>query len=641
MGRQRVLLLGMSLSWAVLIPLTILAVFFFPNWRWENQHALLLLDEVEATLCIIVGVLLLLARKIRREATAFVIWSATALLVLGVTWEIRTFVEEMASLVWLGSTSRLVGAALFTIALTPLCRKVPIPRYSRTWALLLTIIVCLIGIIFSEWLPSGIVDNHLYTPVRIMYLVSAIGYLVPALYFVIYQKLTQRRSQAEEILVVNIALYFGLSALLIAESNLWNVAWWLPRFLQVILFISSLSYIFIIYQKNQEVILASEERFRKVFEESPMGIGLVGKDYRFASANPALCQLLGRSQEELAETPIRAFTHADDLYPVLAEHNRLLRGEIQSYHFENRWYHSSGRILWTHLSGAPIRNNRGRIQHVLLLVQDVSERVLTHQRTRDLIDRLSRTNADLEQFAHLASHDLKIPMNTISNYVEMLQSRYGSLFDAKAHHYMTFIVNACERMGTLVDDLLNFSRRDHKKIRRDSVDTSSLVQEVLSNLSSEIEAKAAVLSVERLPVVKGDRSQLFQVFQNLISNAVKFSGKEKPRVRIWAEESDPEWKFAVTDNGVGVDSANSLRIFEPLQKLHSDDKYPGTGLGLAISRSVVERHGGRIWVESETGKGSTFYFTLPKFPETEKETAETVQPNSLAGSSQSSETGLR
>jgi PAS domain S-box-containing protein len=225
---------------------------------------------------------------------------------------------------------------------------------------------------------------------------------------------------------------------------------------------------------------------------------------------------------------------------------------------------------------------------------------------------LTRSNEELQQFAYVASHDLQEPLRMISSYTQLLARRYGEHLDGDAKEFMAYIVDGAARMKQLIEDLLAYSRvgtrgRDFQKI-----DSNASLSRALANLRTAIESSGAQVTHDRLPEVVADGAQLSQIFQNLIGNAIKFRADEPPRIHVGAETRDQVWVFTVKDNGIGLDTQYADRIFMMFQRLHNKAEYPGTGIGLAIVKKIVERHGGRIWVESEPGKGATFGFTLAR-----------------------------
>jgi len=226
--------------------------------------------------------------------------------------------------------------------------------------------------------------------------------------------------------------------------------------------------------------------------------------------------------------------------------------------------------------------------------------------------QLSRSNAELEQFAYVASHDLQEPLRMIASYTQLILRRYGDRFDGDAREFMDFIVDGATRMKQLIEDLLAYSRvGTHGKAFRPT-DSGAAVQKALANLRAAIESSNGTVTCDPLPTINADEFQLVQLFQNLIGNALKFKGAETPRVHISVNEQADTWTFGVKDNGIGIDGEYFDRIFMVFQRLHSRADYPGTGIGLAICKKVVDRHGGRLWIESGVGSGSTFWFTVPK-----------------------------
>ena len=223
---------------------------------------------------------------------------------------------------------------------------------------------------------------------------------------------------------------------------------------------------------------------------------------------------------------------------------------------------------------------------------------------------LARSNAELEQFAYVASHDLQEPLRMISSYTQLLERRYGDQLDDKAKKYMFYAVDGAVRMQRLITDLLAYSRVGSRAQPLAKTDSHVALGEAIRNLSAAIAESGAVVTNADLPMVMADRVQLAQLFQNLIGNAIKFRGSESPRVHVGVERTAEGWVFCVRDNGIGIDARHFERIFVIFHRLHSREEYPGTGIGLALCRRIVERHGGRLWVESETGRGSAFLFSL-------------------------------
>jgi signal transduction histidine kinase len=237
----------------------------------------------------------------------------------------------------------------------------------------------------------------------------------------------------------------------------------------------------------------------------------------------------------------------------------------------------------------------------------------------DQSEDLRRSNAELEQFAYVASHDLQEPLRKVASFTQLLQRRYGDQLDERADQYIDFAVDGAKRMQQLINDLLAFSRVGRVNVERGVVALDAVVRDALANLAGAIEEAGAVvqLPAEPLPEVHGEPALLGAVFQNLVGNAVKFRGEDPVVVRVSIERHDGEWEIAVADNGIGIDAEYAERIFVIFQRLHPKDAYAGTGIGLALCRKIVEYHGGRIWLDTSVASGTTFRFTLPVLEKTE------------------------
>jgi signal transduction histidine kinase len=240
----------------------------------------------------------------------------------------------------------------------------------------------------------------------------------------------------------------------------------------------------------------------------------------------------------------------------------------------------------------------------------LQEKGLRDQRKR-AVEEMERSNQELEQFAYVASHDLQEPLRMVAAYTQLLAERYRGKLDEQADQYIAYAVEGALRMQALILDLLAFSRVGRTDIDRGNNDCNAAVDAALQNLRGAVEDSGAVITHAQLPAVAANRTQLVQLFQNLIGNAIKFRGKETPTIRVSAEEHGTDWRFSVADNSIGISHEYKDKIFVIFQRLHTRQEYPGNGMGLAICKKIVEHHGGRIWVESEPGHGSTFLFTLP------------------------------
>ncbi|HRC43580.1 MAG TPA: ATP-binding protein [Nitrospira sp.] len=244
------------------------------------------------------------------------------------------------------------------------------------------------------------------------------------------------------------------------------------------------------------------------------------------------------------------------------------------------------------------------------LGRERNDLIKARQDLEQSVTELARSNADLQQFAYVASHDLQEPLRMVSSYTQLLARRYKGKLDADADEFIAFAVDGANRMQRLIQDLLAYSRVNTGGRQFEPTAMETVLKAALDNLTNAVKESHGIITHDPLPAVMGDDKQLAQLFQNLLSNAVKFGGAQPPRIHISAKQADGEWLFSVRDHGIGIDPQYGDRIFVIFQRLHTREQFPGTGIGLAICKKIVERHGGRIWVESELGKGATFYFTM-------------------------------
>jgi signal transduction histidine kinase len=244
--------------------------------------------------------------------------------------------------------------------------------------------------------------------------------------------------------------------------------------------------------------------------------------------------------------------------------------------------------------------------------REIRARAQSEEKLAESVRELIASNRELEQFAYVASHDLQEPLRMVANYCQLLKRRYQSRLDADADEFIGFAVDGAQRMQGLIDDLLTYSRVGTRREAFAPVAVEAVLQDVLKNLAAAMAESAAVVTHDPMPIVTADASQLVQLFQNLIGNAIKFRGEKSPAVHVSVAPRGDDWLFGVRDYGIGIAPEYRSQVFLIFQRLHSKEEYPGTGIGLAISKKIVERHGGTIWVDSTEGGGSTFYFTLPQ-----------------------------
>ncbi len=365
----------------------------------------------------------------------------------------------------------------------------------------------------------------------------------------------------------------------------------------------------------EERVRESEARFRQTFELAASGICHV-IDGRFVRVNRSLCEILGYSEKELLGKTVKELSHPEDRDLSDAGRARIRRGEIETVRLEKRYVRKDGAVVWCKIAIALARDVFGVPQYEIAIFDDITDRKKAEAALRVAHEELKRSNAELEQFAYVASHDLQEPLRMVASYTQLLSRRYEAKLDGDAREFMAYVVDGAARMKQLIEDLLAYSRVGTKGGEFRPVAADAALRRALFNLRAGIEEAGAAVTYDPMPTLPADEVQLGQLFQNLIGNALKFRSDSVPRIHVAVKELPHEWEFEVRDNGIGIEKQYYERIFMVFQRLHNKGEYPGTGIGLAICKKVVERHGGRIWVESRPAqgpdRGSSFFFTLPK-----------------------------
>lgn len=362
----------------------------------------------------------------------------------------------------------------------------------------------------------------------------------------------------------------------------------------------------------QQALAKSEEQFRTLFEVSPNGLLVTDENGNIILVNGKTEEYFGYSRQELLRQPVELLlperyrpTHVAQRTGFVKQPRLRQLGEGPQLFGR----HKTGKEFPVEIGLAPIRHRGGA--GVLATITDITEYVKAQKALQEKTDALARSNCDLEQYAYVASHDLREPLRKVTNFTQLLARKYQSHLDETAERYIHYIVDGAHRMNNLIDALLDYSRVGNTALNLTRVDSQTLVARVISDLEISISEAEAEVVVGRLPRIVADRVQMRQVFQNLVSNAIKYRHECPPRVEISAESHSNEVIFSIKDNGIGIPSESRDRIFSVFQRLHPAVRYGGAGIGLAICKRIVEGHGGHIWVEANGKRGSIFRFSLP------------------------------
>lgn len=364
-------------------------------------------------------------------------------------------------------------------------------------------------------------------------------------------------------------------------------------------------------KRAEALRVASEERLRAIFSHVALGIAQTDLSGRFLMVNPGICQIAGLTKEQALSSGLCELAHPEDA-PMLRKRLAMLESDGKRSTSEFRFVRPDGSSVWTATSISLSKGTSGVPRYAVAVVQDITERKKAEQALEEANRTLERANEDLRQFSYVASHDLKEPIRTVITYSQLLASRYQTGSNPEAGEIVDTIVASARRIHDLISDLLRYAQVSDPNLllQFGTVAMDGVLGFCLSNLGPHLHENCATLTHDPLPEVTGDFGDLMQLLQQLIGNAVKYRGAEPPRIHVSARREGSEWVFSVADNGIGIDPKYADRVFLPFKKLHGR-RYPGNGIGLAICKKVIERHGGRIWVESSPGAGATFRFTLP------------------------------
>jgi two-component system, chemotaxis family, sensor kinase Cph1 len=355
---------------------------------------------------------------------------------------------------------------------------------------------------------------------------------------------------------------------------------------------------------------AHDTPYRRLVEAFPIGVFTATRDGEILEANPALATILGfPTPESLTQRNLQG------LFVNSAEAERW-RTQVDASggaaEIEAILHRDDGGTVWARLAAWVVEHPPSDLVQLQGMIEDISDQKRAQQELTRRNDALTRSCSELEQFASVVSHDLREPLHLMDRYGRLLTEKYAEVLNTKGKRYLEHIVHGADRMQRMIDAILELSRVETRGSQFAPVDFEAVVQEARANLEHTISSAGAQITQDLLPTLVADETQIVQLFQNLVGNAIKFRGDDPPEVHVSARERPEDWLFSVRDNGIGIDASGVERIFEIFQRLHTEEEYQGMGIGLTLCQRIVERHGGKIWAESRPGNGTTLYFTIPK-----------------------------
>ena len=530
--------------------------------------------------------------------------------------------------VFLRAAASLAGGLGFSLAWLPERYKTIFTRTWLIWTVIVgSLLICASAFLFPGALPIMVQGRQFTTPAVTANFLAGLLFIAGAVRIV----LALYRSNISEYLLFSlIGMFFGLSGLSFHYSMLWSEGWWYWHALRLIgallvlvllaqrhiMTVATLKASLIERRQAEGSLRRAYELTKTIIDSMNDAVSLLDvRDFTIIGVNSAFLKEYGYTEEsrilgkhcyEITHHRHDVCTAPDDVCP-LAETVRTGK------HFavDHVHYGSTGEKKFVEVSTSPILDDNGKVVQVVHVAKDITDRKRAEVERERLLSDIARSNKELEQFAFVASHDLKEPLRMVSAYVQLLQKKYKGRLDDKADTYIRFAVEGVLRMQKLIEGLLAYSRITREAAQLGPVDANAVFSQVLSDLSASIRECGAVVTSDDLPLVLGDETQLLQLFQNLISNAIKYRKPDRrPEVHISATADGDHCTFSIRDNGIGIEPKDFDRIFQIFQRLHSHDEYAGAGIGLAVCKRIVERHHGRIWIESAPDQGSTFFFTV-------------------------------
>lgn len=552
-------------------------------------------------------------------------YSALALIGMGGFELFHAMCPPGTLFVWYHTIGLFIGSILF------LGVWLPEKQVSRTTYYMLPflttivfIVIALFLFINSETLPPAIVQGHFSENEIILNNISGVGFFLAAFYF-LHRYRVERDGQ--DLYFIALTLMLGSAALLFQFSVVWGEVWWFWHFIRLGgLFFVLLYFIRFISEKNiqfKEIEIQAEKlKFFTTFEQAAVGIAHVAPDGSWLRVNQKLCDIVGYTHEELIAATFQDITHPDDLQADLEYVNEMLRRERNSYVMRKRYIRKDGSIVWIDLTVSLVWKEDQTPDFFISVIVDVNEEVKAKEEIRTLNAELEhkvieRTAAlqnaydEMEAFTYSVSHDLRSPLRATDGFSQALLEDYSDQLDATAQDYLSRIRSASQKMGGLIDDLLQLSRQTRTAMVPSSIDLGVIARQIISELSRQSPKRQVDFTIHGDVNAYADANLMHIVLDNLLGNAWKYTSLHKDAtIEFGSTLENGEKVFYIRDDGAGFNMDYVDKLFKPFQRLHTVQDFPGNGIGLAMVYRIIKRHFGRVWAQGEIEKGATFFFTL-------------------------------
>jgi len=588
----------------------------FPlTWQLKHEAFHAVMETLGCMLALGIAGFLLMRQG--EKGNEYKLWLACSMLSMAILDAFHASLAPSREFICLHSTAQFIGGVF--VALIWLPERLARTRIAKQLPKALVAAAGLFGVIslvFPEILPTMMSNGRFTFVPQMLNIMGGILFFAGLAYFA---HRFSRDQDTTHLLFTAYCLMFAVSGVTFGLSGLWGAGWWLSHLIRLGAYVVAFSYVSINTAAEYLRLTQTEEavmRLAAIVESSDDAI--IGKvlDGTIVSWNLGAKNIYGYSAEEAQGQSGSFLVPPDRLDEEVKILGKIKKGQRVDC-FETVRKKKDGELIDVSLSISPIEDSHGKTIGISTIARDITERKQAEEELERLnkhlesaVRELKRVNKELQEFAHIAAHDLKAPLRSIRTLAYWISTDYADKFDERGKKQVQHLVKRVRQMSALIDDILQYSRLGQSDPKKEQVDLNTVLSEEIAGIDPPENIEVTVEN--KLPVLMCEKTQMIQVFQNLLSNAVKYMDKPKGQIKVGCVEQEGFWKFSVSDNGPGIDEKYFEKIFNMFQTLSPQDGVESTGIGLSTVKKIAELNGGRVWVESEVGKGSTFLFTLPK-----------------------------